>query len=133
MDVDQKYDEHIRKPAREVITVDTKIKPSNKGFALLTKLGWREGQAVGLSADGMQRIPTLHFSYLITSLLGRTEPVPFYVKSDLTGLGKTSMDFQMIETIVSQRRELDSERQRRETEEQRKLREVSRQLPTTPD
>jgi len=35
------------------------------------------------------------------------------------------MDFQMIETTVSQRRELDSERQRRETEEQRKVREVS--------
>jgi hypothetical protein len=57
MDIDevsiQKYDEYVRKPAREVITVDTKIKPSNKGFALLTKLGWHEGQSVGLSAEGM--------------------------------------------------------------------------------
>lgn len=58
MDVDegsiQKYDEYIRKPAREVVTVDTKIKPSNKGFALLTKLGWHEGQPVGLSTEGTQ-------------------------------------------------------------------------------
>ena len=57
MDVDevsiQKYDEYILKSAREVITVDTKIKPSNKGFALLTKLGWHEGQPVGLYAEGM--------------------------------------------------------------------------------
>jgi hypothetical protein len=54
MDVDedglQKYNELT--PTREVITVDTKIKPSNKGFALLAKLGWHEGQPVGLSADG---------------------------------------------------------------------------------
>lgn len=56
MDVDEgsihKYDEYVGGPIREVITVDTKIKPTNKGFELLTKLGWREGQPVGLSADG---------------------------------------------------------------------------------
>jgi len=56
---------------------------------------------------------------------GRTEPVPFYVKSDLTGLGKVNQDFEMIETTVSQRRGMDSERQQRESEEQRKLREVT--------
>ena len=56
---------------------------------------------------------------------GRTEPVPFYVKSDLTGLGKVNQDSEMIETTVSQRRGMDSERQQRESEEQRKLREVS--------
>lgn len=55
---------------------------------------------------------------------GRTEPIPFHVKSDLTGLGKTNQDVRMIETTVSQRRGLDSERQQRENEEQRKLREV---------
>jgi len=56
MDVDEgsihKYDEYVRGPIREVITVDTKIKPTNKGFELLTKLGWREGQPVGLAPDG---------------------------------------------------------------------------------
>lgn len=56
---------------------------------------------------------------------GRTEPVPFYVKSDFTGLGKINQDSEMIETTVSQRRGLDSERQQRESEEQRKLREVN--------
>ncbi|KAF9042102.1 hypothetical protein BJ165DRAFT_1328066, partial [Panaeolus papilionaceus] len=110
MDVDgedhlDKYDEYVSKPVREVITVDTKIKPTNRGFALLAKLGWVEGQPVGLSPDG------------------RVDPVPFTIKSDLTGLGKTTQDVRMIETTVSQRRELDSERQQKESEEQRKLRE----------
>ena len=35
----------------------------------------------------------------------------------------------MIETTVSQRRELDSERQRRETQDQRKAREVYHYVP----
>jgi hypothetical protein len=57
--------------------------------------------------------------------VARVDPIPFRVKNDATGLGKTSQDFRMIETTVSQRRELDSERQRNETEEQRKAREAS--------
>lgn len=57
MNVDEdhihKYDDYVRGPAREVVTVETKIKPTNKGFAMLAKLGWVEGQPVGLSSDGM--------------------------------------------------------------------------------
>ncbi|KAF8499185.1 hypothetical protein F5888DRAFT_1793967 [Russula emetica] len=104
MDID-KYDDYVRGPVREVITVDTKIKSTNKGFKMLSKLGWVEGQPLGLSQDA------------------RVDPIPFHIKNDATGLGKTSQDFRMIETTVSQRRELDSERQRNETEEQRKARE----------
>ncbi|KAF8640347.1 hypothetical protein AX17_000019 [Amanita inopinata Kibby_2008] len=106
-DVDHiaKYDEYHRGPEQERITVDTRIKSTNKGFAMLAKLGWVEGQPLGLSGDG------------------RVDPIPFYVKNDLTGLGKTSQDVRMIETTVAQRRELDSERQQKETEEQRKARE----------
>ena len=56
MDVDEdhihKYDDYVRGPAREAVTVDTKIKPTNKGFAMLAKLGWVEGQPIGLSTDG---------------------------------------------------------------------------------
>ena len=51
MDVD-KYDEYVPGSVREVITVETKIKESNKGFAMLAKLGWTEGQPLGLSGDG---------------------------------------------------------------------------------
>ncbi|KDQ63861.1 hypothetical protein JAAARDRAFT_65852 [Jaapia argillacea MUCL 33604] len=108
MEVDasiDKYDEYHQGFEREVVTVETKLKPTNKGFAMLAKMGWTEGQPVGLSGDG------------------RVDPVPFYVKHDLTGLGKTGQDVRMIETTVSQRRGLDSERQQKETEEQRRLRE----------
>ena len=65
----------------------------------------------------------LHRSYTVR--VARVDPIPFHIKNDATGLGKTSQDFRMIETTVSQRRELDSERQRNETEEQRRAREVS--------
>ncbi|KAG5719333.1 G patch domain-containing protein 8 [Termitomyces sp. T112] len=109
MDVDNihKYDEYVRGVPHDIITVETKIKPSNKGFAMLEKLGWTEGQPLGVSGDG------------------RIEPIPFQIKSDLTGLGKISQDVRMIETTVSQRRGLDSERQQKETEDQRKAREES--------
>jgi hypothetical protein len=56
MDVDaqdiDKYDEYARGVATEVITVDTKINSSNKGFSMLSKLGWVEGQPLGVSGDG---------------------------------------------------------------------------------
>ncbi|KAH0838599.1 hypothetical protein J3R83DRAFT_6920 [Lanmaoa asiatica] len=100
-----KYDEYIHQAPREVITVETKIKNTNKGFAMLAKLGWSEGQPLGLSGDG------------------RVDPIPFQIKNDLTGLGKINQDVRMIETTVSQRRELDSERQRKETQDQRRARE----------
>ncbi|KAI0932450.1 hypothetical protein AcW1_000424 [Taiwanofungus camphoratus] len=106
MDTD-KYDEYVRGAAREVVTVNTRIKSSNKGFAMLASMGWVEGQPLGLSGDG------------------RVDPVPFYVKNDLTGLGKVNQDVRMIEETVAQRRELDSERQTKETEEQRRAREDS--------
>ena len=52
MDID-KYDDYVRGPIREVITVDTKIKNTNIGFKMLSKLGWVEGQPLGLSQDGV--------------------------------------------------------------------------------
>lgn len=59
MDID-KYDDYVRGPVREVITVDTKIKSTNKGFEMLSKLGWVEGQPLGLSQDGV--LSPLHHS-----------------------------------------------------------------------
>ncbi|KAJ7357121.1 hypothetical protein DFH08DRAFT_1076147 [Mycena albidolilacea] len=104
MDVD-KYDEYVVRPEQEVITVDTKIKPTNKGFAMLAKLGWIDGQPLGVSGEG------------------RVDPIPFQIKRDSTGLGKWTQDVRMIETTVSQRREMDSEKMTKETEEQRRARE----------
>ena len=61
---------------------------------------------------------------MILNGLGRVDPIPFSVKNDMTGLGKISQDYAMIESTVSQRRNLDSERMRFETADQRKAREV---------
>lgn len=58
MDVDgiSKYDEFVRGEPQEVITIETRIKSSNKGFAMLAKLGWSEGQPLGLSGDGAHAV-----------------------------------------------------------------------------
>ncbi|KAL1707634.1 hypothetical protein EV121DRAFT_198751 [Schizophyllum commune] len=109
MDVDSGlgYHEYPSGPAHEEVTVETRIKPTNVGFAMLRKLGWSEGQPLGLQADG------------------EVDPIPFNLKQDLTGVGKISQDVRMIETTVSQRRELTSERMRKETVEEREYRENS--------
>ncbi|KAJ1311630.1 hypothetical protein OPQ81_010106 [Rhizoctonia solani] len=99
------YDQYIRGPIRESVTVDTKISSTNKGFGMLAKMGWKEGEGLGISGQG------------------RTDPIPFLVKLDALGLGRSSYDERIIESTVSQRRELDSERMIKETEEQRRVRE----------
>ena len=54
MDVDpQNPYEYVAAVEPEVVTVETKIKPTNKGFAMLAKLGWVQGQPLGLSGQGM--------------------------------------------------------------------------------
>ncbi|KAG8881268.1 hypothetical protein FRB98_004454 [Tulasnella sp. 332] len=99
------YDEHM-KGGREVVTVETKLAPSNVGFALLKKMGWQEGKGLGPAGEG------------------RADPIPFAVKNDNTGLGKIAQDARVIEETVASRRDLDSERQIKETEEQRVQREA---------
>jgi hypothetical protein len=58
MDVDSAtgYFQPSRVPPTQVVTVETRIKPENKGFALLAKMGWTEGQPLGLSGDGMSEL-----------------------------------------------------------------------------
>ncbi|KAG9101453.1 hypothetical protein FRC06_003013 [Ceratobasidium sp. 370] len=99
------YDQYVRGVVREPVTVDTKLPPSNKGFGMLSRMGWKEGQGLGVSGEG------------------RPDPIPFLVKLDAMGLGKASYDERIIESTVAQRRGLDSERMIKETEEQRKNRE----------
>jgi len=47
-----KYDEYAEGCEKEVVTVETKIPSSNKGFGMLMKLGWVEGQGLGVAGDG---------------------------------------------------------------------------------
>jgi hypothetical protein len=108
MDVDSqglyKYDDYVTRPEREVITVETKLKPSNKGFAMLAKLGWVEGQALGVSGDG--NYPIFSTRPLNPLVAGRVDPVPFHIKRDSTGLGKMNQDVRMIETTGRYHRKL---------------------------
>jgi hypothetical protein len=51
-------------PAAREVTVDTRIAPNNKGFAMLAAMGWVEGTPVGLSGDGLYPPPWLCTSQL---------------------------------------------------------------------
>ncbi|ELU41488.1 G-patch domain-containing protein [Rhizoctonia solani AG-1 IA] len=46
------YDQYIRGPILEPVTVNTKISSSNKGFGMLAKMGWKEGEGLGASGQG---------------------------------------------------------------------------------
>lgn len=64
MDIDN-YDVHSSALApHEVVTIETRLKPTNKGFAMLAKLGWSEGQSLGLTGDGVScsRYDLAHFT-----------------------------------------------------------------------
>lgn len=75
MDID-KYDEYLRKPESDVVTVDTKIRSNNRGFAMLAKLGWVEGQPLGLSGDGEDpSLRTLSYCFISVVRSGRPRPV----------------------------------------------------------
>lgn len=55
------------------IGLSTSIDSSNKGFAMLQKMGYKAGQSLGKSNEG------------------RLEPIPIHVKSDRAGLGRENV------------------------------------------
>ncbi|CAG7848045.1 SubName: Full=Related to G-patch-domain Zn-finger DNA-binding protein-Laccaria bicolor {ECO:0000313/EMBL:CCA71816.1} [Serendipita indica DSM 11827] len=91
----------------EIATLETRIKATNIGYSMLARMGWNPGDGLGLNGTG------------------RPDPIPFSLKNDTSGLGKTRMDFEMIDATVGQRRDLESERQTRETDEEKRTREES--------
>ncbi|PWN47576.1 hypothetical protein IE53DRAFT_412946 [Violaceomyces palustris] len=92
---------------RNKITVETRIDETNVGMRMLRLMGWSEGTGLGARRDG------------------RLDPVPISEKrgSDLTGIGKMSLDSKVIDDSTSHRKELESERMLKETEEDRRARE----------
>lgn len=123
------YNEHMKGIDEEIVTLETKIRNTNIGYAMLQKLGWKDGEGLGARGQGEhpnnnlnEKMPIDHFYLMVFA--GRADPIPFEVKNDSLGLGKASLDRTVIEATVSQRRDLDSERLLRETEDQRRAREV---------
>ncbi|XP_011310393.1 angiogenic factor with G patch and FHA domains 1 isoform X2 [Fopius arisanus] len=62
-------DHHVK---TQQSSVETSIAKDNKGFKLLSKMGWSEGQSLGKDGDG------------------RTEPVPLVNNTSKSGLGATN-------------------------------------------
>ncbi|KAG7200069.1 hypothetical protein KM043_000518 [Ampulex compressa] len=60
-------------------SVDTSIAKDNRGFKLLSKMGWSEGRSLGKDGDG------------------RTEPVPLTSNHSKVGLGATEAEFPSVE------------------------------------
>lgn len=88
-------------PSAKVTSIDV-------GRQLLMKMGWKEGSGLGLSGNGI------------------VNPIVISEKrgSDLTGIGKSSLDSRTIDSTTSKRRELQSERLLNETDEDRIRREA---------
>lgn len=64
-------------------SVDTSIAKDNKGFKLLSKMGWNEGQSLGKNKDG------------------RTEPIQLMGNNSKIGLGATSgMEYSEIDDPI---------------------------------
>ena len=66
-----KYDEYVRGYDKEAVTVDTKIP---------VKLGWVEGQGLGVSGDGEFRKVSFRWQAVSPLNLRTCRPILFHVK-----------------------------------------------------
>ncbi|KAF8931148.1 G patch domain-containing protein 8, partial [Dissophora ornata] len=78
--------------------MDTHIPPSNVGYQLLLKMGWKAGTGLGQTATG------------------RTAPIPIERKQDVLGIGKQEVDTWYNESSTARRKATEVERQAEETE-----------------
>ena len=46
------YNEHTRGIDEEIVTLETKIRNTNIGYAMLQKLGWKDGEGLGARGQG---------------------------------------------------------------------------------
>ncbi|KAG0249278.1 hypothetical protein DFQ27_000243, partial [Actinomortierella ambigua] len=90
----------------ERIDLETHLPPTNIGYQLLLKMGWKAG-------DGLGRNKT-----------GRTDPVPIDKKEDFLGIGKKEEDDRYTESAAARRRALEVEMQAKETAEEKVRREI---------
>jgi hypothetical protein len=62
------YNEHMRGIDQEIVTLETKIRDTNIGYAMLQKLGWKDGEGLGARGQGKrtnndlnEKMPIDHF------------------------------------------------------------------------
>jgi hypothetical protein len=75
-----KYDEYVHGYDKEVVTADTKIP---------MKLGWVEGQGLGVSGDSEFWKVSLRWQAVSHLNIRTCRPTPFHVKQNMTGQGST--------------------------------------------
>ena len=46
------YNEHMKGIDEEIVTLETKIRNTNIGYAMLQKLGWKDGEGLGARGQG---------------------------------------------------------------------------------
>jgi hypothetical protein len=66
------YNEHMRGIDEEIVTLETKIRNTNIGYAMLQKLGWKDGEGLGARGQGERtNNDQMRGCRLITSILCR--------------------------------------------------------------
>jgi len=80
------YDEHVGGVEREVITIETKLKDSNKGFALLAKMGWKAGEGLGVAGQGayMSSYKSIPIAYVYCCFDSQVGLIPFHLRLNVT-------------------------------------------------
>jgi hypothetical protein len=104
-----------------------KLGINNKGMQMLLKMGWVEGNGLGVGQKGELFLP-FQFSRpkIIKTWItyaGRKEPIPTPAQTPLLGLGKATQDAYMLSNAISKPKELESIIIARETEEAKVKRE----------
>ena len=124
-DVSNGYYDDNGEVDHEVVTLETQIKSTNIGYAMLAKFGWKQGQGLGANGSGKSSVASILGAFNSWGIrIGRPDPIPFALKQDSLGLGKAAQIDRVLDATVGQSRLLDSIRLAQETEEERQTREV---------
>ncbi|KNZ53740.1 hypothetical protein VP01_314g6 [Puccinia sorghi] len=102
------HESHVSKQNHSNLSSDhqgAKLDINNKGMQLLLKMGWIEGNGLGVGQKG------------------RKEPIPTPAQTPLLGLGKATQDAYMLSDAISKPKELQSLVIARESEEAKAKRE----------
>lgn len=92
----KELEELKRKEALET----SSLKPDNKGFNLMVKMGYKSGETLGKSSSG--------------SKLKLLEPIPIEIKTDREGLGQSAVRKQKLDEIEKLREKIKAKKRHQE-------------------